>query len=46
MVGDRPFEEISDTNKLIEQVQFDKDQRIFTVENLTIDLTDVGPRQK
>ncbi len=44
IVGEKPLQ-IDAGNQLIEAVSFDKDQRVFTVGDLTIDLRDVGPRK-
>lgn len=45
VTGDRIME-MSDSNKTIEAVQFDKDERVFTVGDLTIDLRDIGSCSK
>ena len=38
--------ELSDSNQQIEAVSFEREERVFTVGNLTIDLSDVGPRHR
>ena len=45
IIGERTLE-MSPGNQWIEAVSFDRNERIFTVGDLTIDLSDVGPRKK
>lgn len=44
IIGERTLE-MSPGNQWIEAVSFDRNERIFTVGDLTIDLSDVGPRK-
>ena len=45
MIGEKILE-MSDSNQQVEGVSFEKDERVFTVGDLTIDLRDVGPRHR
>jgi hypothetical protein len=45
IVGDKILE-MSPTNQFVDAISLDRDTRVFTVGDLTIDLRDVGPRKR